>query len=866
VSSFDYAQPIRDEGDEEDRDLIVTLSPPTRASGTVLGEKSEPVPNARVALLERSSGVLRELTTDGAGKFSLELPSEGLWLYVEANGFRPSVLSDMYAAGEGMEIRLERPRRLRIETRMGGQPIEAAVEVKGLEHPHHVTATGGTAVLEDLGSGSVDVTASYKEFVSPKTPIELNELETTMRLDLKPAARLMVEVLDEGGEPVSAHVTVEGYGASESKDSDENGGLIIFDRLAEGSYQVAVESPGLRDSQRRVDLHAGDNKLDVVLQKASAISGRVVDGDGKPVENATVELVSQIHEGRATTCDDQGEFTLQVDEPGAYRLRARSPAHGVVVTQTNAPAEGVVLKLEPLGRLDVHVTADRVPLRGAYVSVLGVARVADDSATAVTDEKGVAHLAGLHGGEYTVNVEQQGYQRLEPKPVKLAVTGRLEVTIALEKGVEISGTVIDENSRPVANVGVRTMDDEAADAGTFLGGDTAFSDDEGHFTLDGLKPGRGYQLTAVSDDRTLPAPVRVKAPQTGVTLRLQPMPSISGRVVDEAGQALTKFRVDGREIEAADGRFSVPREKESDGKLVMSVEADGYQLQTIERDYTTDVGDVALKKAPMVNGVVVDSTGQPVSGVDVNCDQCVDAAVTGADGRFSLAVSAEPPEATITASKLNLRGHAKGTAGQPITVTLQEPVRVDGIVKDPQGRALQARVVIREVNGGDEQRVDSGPDGKFAIDLPEGLWMFITRASASGQTVKVVAPRMFVTLGAPPGTCAVTITVAESVGDAWLVPGEPTGIPLDNLDDDTLYAGAVALDLPLPNKPTRSAGLQCGVYTLVTTDSSGVRRERVDVRASEATFALGPAPAPTPAPAVQAEQAEQGAADHPGEP
>ena len=68
------------------------------------------------------------------------------------------------------------------------------------------------------------------------------------------------------------------------------------------------------------------------------------------------------------------------------------------------------------------------------------------------------------------------------------------------------------------------------------------------------------------------------------------------------------------------------------------------------------------------------------------------------------------------------------------------------------------------------------------------------------------------------------------------------------------------------------------MYTLVTTDSSGVRRERVDVRATESAFALGPAPAVAspaignlpgpgtpPVRAVDPETAES-AADHPGEP
>jgi hypothetical protein len=851
---------------DEQEELVVGLYP-FRLEGKVVDEKEQPVAGAKLFALDRADGAYLELTSDGEGRFGGDIGS-GAWLYIEASGFRSQVVT--YAEESDMMVRLDRPRRLRVETRMGGQPVDALVELSVEEHPRRSTATGGTAIFEDLPTGAFLLTARYKEHVSPRTDVELNEPETIVRLDLKPAARLMVEVLNEAGEPLSeGHVNLEGNGDSQSLEIPGDGALTVFDQLAAGVYTVQVEVEGMRDMQRRIDVHGGDNHLSVTLLKASTLTGHVVDADGKPVPSATVELVSQIHDMRATTCDDEGAFTLEVEEPGQYRVRAKKNELGVLVTQVTAPAEGLVFKLEALGRLDVHVTGDRVPLKGSYVTVYGNGPNVEDGTTSPTDEHGVANFAGLHGGDYMVNVEQQGYQRTQPWRVKLSVGDRLEVTIALEKGVEIAGKVVDESGKPLPNVGIRA-EEEATDAGERNPLESAYTDEDGAFTLQGLGPGRVYEVTAYADDHSLKAPLKVKAPQGSLVIRLDPMPQVRGRVVDEGGAAIAKFRVDGREIEAPDGRFSVAREKDADGHVIVTVDADGYQLVTVDKEFTQDLGDVTLKKAPTISGVVVDSSGQPVSGADVTCDQCIDSAQTGYDGHFSLAATAEPPETTITATRLNQRAHQKVTAGQNVTVTLQDPVRVEGIVKDPQGKPLQARVTAREVNGGDEQRVDSGSDGRFVIDLPEGLWMFITRASGSGQTVKVVPPGMFVTLGAPPGTCAVTITVAESVGDAWLVPGEPTGVSVDNLDDDGMYAGAVALDLPLPNRPSRSAGLQCGIYTLVTTDSSGVRRERVDVRTPESSFALGPAPAaaPTPAPLVPGpEQASEASApDHPGQP
>src|SRR6185503_9906624 len=105
-------------------------------------------------------------------------------------------------------------------------------------------------------------------------------------------------------------------------------------------------------------------------------------------------------------------------------------------------------------------------------------------------------------------------------------------------------------------------------------------------------------------------------------------------------------------------------------------------------------------------------------------------------GSFTLAVSPQPLESLVTASKLNFRGKAKPNGAGLLTVRLEPPVRVEGVVKDPAGRSIAARVTVREINGAQEERVDSGPDGKFEIDLPEGLWMFITRSSGTGQMVR----------------------------------------------------------------------------------------------------------------------------------
>src|SRR5262249_13807818 len=151
--------------------------------------------------------------------------------------------------------------------------------------------------------------------------------------------------------------------------------------------------------------------------------------------------------------------------------------------------------------------------------------------------------------------------------------------------------------------------------------------------------------------------------------------------VTEAGRPLATFRVDGRAIEAADGRFSVRHQREDGRKLSLGIEADGYQPLTVERDDGDDLGDLVMKEAQRVTGTVVDPAGQPVFGAEVTCDQCTDSTTSAYDGTFSLTAGADASEPTVAASKLNQRGRQKGVLGQSLTVTLDAPVRVEGVVK-----------------------------------------------------------------------------------------------------------------------------------------------------------------------------------------
>jgi protocatechuate 3,4-dioxygenase beta subunit len=117
-------------------------------------------------------------------------------------------------------------------------------------------------------------------------------------------------------------------------------GKFSFDGIEPGSYTLSAELTGyLRQSYRagpherfsNITLAAGPypREFDLVLQRAAAISGRVLDADNDPVAHATVHLLRRTYEsganlqfqGSAST-DESGNYNIPDLSPGEYYLSA----------------------------------------------------------------------------------------------------------------------------------------------------------------------------------------------------------------------------------------------------------------------------------------------------------------------------------------------------------------------------------------------------------------------------------------------------------------------------------------------------------------------------------------------------------------
>ena len=160
-------------------------------------------------------------------------------------------------------------------------------------------------------------------------------LEAQKAPDDKPASLAGTVVNSVTGEPiakvrVSIQTMLNGRQEVNPSAVTDSQGKFSLSPLPAGFYVPRAERAGfvmLRDSAAlrtaSVQLRAGETKSDFTIKLApgGAVSGRVVDADGEPVESVSVSVEGLTGTFRRAQTDDEGQFRLGGLAPGRYRLQ-----------------------------------------------------------------------------------------------------------------------------------------------------------------------------------------------------------------------------------------------------------------------------------------------------------------------------------------------------------------------------------------------------------------------------------------------------------------------------------------------------------------------------------------------------------------
>jgi hypothetical protein len=250
--------------------------------------------------------------------------------------------------------------------------------------------------------------------------------------------------------------------------SDAGGGFQFAD-VKPGNYEIRFEKEGYtfgrRDPPQPYRIAAGQPAIHVRLEmsRRAALSGRVVDGEGKPV----LAQVKVAEGGLTTAVNEDGEFTIKDVEPGFYTLLAMPQAaiskdvaqksandaeriepiatyypsasdsagaqkivvrgdtditgleirmqtaevhrvRGVVLNEDGSPTPGARVSLAPIAMLPSRVSNTLSnTLNGTYLTILPPGRgVGPEQAQTTTDSTGAFEFPSVPSGDWQISARK----------------------------------------------------------------------------------------------------------------------------------------------------------------------------------------------------------------------------------------------------------------------------------------------------------------------------------------------------------------------------------------------------------------------------------------------------------------------------
>ena len=288
--------------------------------------------------------------------------------------------------------------------------------------------------------------------------------------------------VDAGREPLRAGTTVEGSVRDEvgapivdaTVSAREKGATAIALQAMEwrgrsdaaGSFSlVGVPAGSTLLVRTRAEGHlpaettwGGESRLDVVLETAQRISGRVLDPDGRPVREARISVAYVLEQTGSRSHGSGHGSRIRIDDDGAFSFY-RESAWKVVVSllakgfrlakreaaplaEEGWPKEVSLgeIRLERGRTVSGRVTQSRsgAPVAGAVLraTLLNVSGGIVERQEAISDEDGAFEIAGLDpNGPLVLSATKAGFA---PRTVDV-VEGQDRVEIALGTGGRVEG-------------------------------------------------------------------------------------------------------------------------------------------------------------------------------------------------------------------------------------------------------------------------------------------------------------------------------------------------------------------------------------------------------------------------------------------
>jgi protocatechuate 3,4-dioxygenase beta subunit len=515
--------------------------------------------------------------------------------------------------------------------------------------------------------------------------------------------------------------------------------------------------------------HAGQEDITLTLDPAGSVAGKVVvRGTGQPLAHAVVGLEPATTEirlfllnmGTIVSAAD-GSFQIPDVPVGSFQVTAIFTNEPIadwvadtvpVMVAAGQSVSGVQIQAYKGGVVEVTVRGKN---SHALLADAGVSVNSEDfNRSSSTGTNGVAYFR-LSPGQFSVYANKQDWSQAQTQTI--VTEGQTsQVTIELGEPSKITGVVRDASGAPVSGASVGVFPN-------YQGNDTgAKTDANGHYELTWQKPSwigsqnQSFYLLARDLERKLAVVQEMEETTTNLDVTLKPAMSVSGRLQDIKGRAVTNamayIMLHKENVGFTISRQRIPSDEQGrvraealpmGERYSLYVSASGYGNAQQEMDAADPKADhydfppLVLKFADRkLAGRVLGTDGKPVAGVQVYMrgeGQPNNNATTDADGRFAFDAICEGA-VTVSANLKGAAGQADAMGGDTnvvirfdarnrVNYVMAAPQTLTGTVYDSSGKpAVGARVMVTPTSGTiDNAKTDAG--GSYSVNWQPQLGM-----------------------------------------------------------------------------------------------------------------------------------------------
>jgi protocatechuate 3,4-dioxygenase beta subunit len=755
----DYAVGTSEVLGDDTRSVTIVLPKGIELQGIVTDAEGAPVSGASVALLQDPSGAVplpidsvlamgavRGFTeSDADGRFSVRLNAAshdlGVWK-AEYGSARVGDVVMPRAAETPLKITLEKGVELRgrVTTKSKDAQLTGSMYARGAEGLTVETEVADDGAFAFAAIRPGNYVLRYHGENGRSHEQETKAPDANVIFELPATGEIRGRVIDEGTRAPLRNYTLR-FETQLIPVEDQDSFVM---QVPPATGELTVEAEGYLKRETTVTVTAEKTaEVTIALTRGRALSGRVTDEQGKPIEQAWVML-----EGNFTAMDateQDGQFHLNAVPREAFTLEVRADGHLKRTFENPAGEHDIRLDvvLSTGRRVAGHVvSSDGAPVEGAAVHAYGA-----QPQNTTTDATGAFVVGGLGDGAYRLRASRD---ELESDEVAVGSEIPTDVVITMKPSAgagKLHGLV----------KGFAGSNWFAAMVRTEPGTNFSMIGRDGKYAIDGVPAGEvtvqaWAQSTTGAEAST--APVKVTVLRDGdveANLEFRDDVTIRGVVTESGVPApgrIVRFRSETSRwgVKTGDGGVYQLTGVEPGKTYDVEVEGGGRTYSTKYRVTGSSTFDIHIEWL-RVEGRVIDSMGAPVEGAEIQLaaegSSSSSDAKSDTSGGFSFSVARGPHVLTIAKEDFATSTQRVEPGAAPLLVKL---VRTDGLhvrlVDARDGHTLDGYVVAVDAAGLQVARADEAQkDGTMLVPVADGAYRISVSANGyASQSVRVSVP------------------------------------------------------------------------------------------------------------------------------